>query len=120
MNPLRAVLEWWRSPRRRLRTRARRELARLFRERRELLSTTSLRPEHAGRVRILDVLDAPLRVCFGIVRHPRPYSFSRQFHEVLELWCYHVDEQRLERLEGVNLTRARDSDGEPPSFGPGV
>ena len=117
---LERIREWWDAPRRRLRAAARRDLARLFRERRDLLAATSLRPDHASRVQLLDVLESPRRICFGIVRHPRPYAFSRQFHEVLEVWCYHVEDERLERLKGVNLTRARGSDGETPSFGPGV
>jgi hypothetical protein len=71
-------------------------------------------------VQILDLSGAPARIGFGIVRHPRPYHFSKQFHEVVELWIWHADEERLERVKGINLTRRRRSDGDPTAFGAGV
>jgi len=113
---LRALRAWWNAPARRARREAERALDELF-ARDEWLAGTSLRRDQRGRVRVLDLNGAPARIGFGIVRHPRPYKFSRQFHEVLELWIWHVDERRLERTRGVNLTRARGSDGEPPAFG---
>ena len=111
------LLKWWRDPRRHLRKRARRELNDLFLARRDLLLSTSLRPEHRGRTQILDVEDEPLTVVFGIVRHPRPYAFSRQFHEVMEVWTYWPEEGRLERIRGHNLSRERGTDGDPPAWG---
>ena len=57
-----------------------------------------------------------LQVFFGIVRHPRPYAFSSQHHAVLELWCWHADEGRLERLKGRNLTREAGEDDAPMAF----
>jgi len=106
---------WWRKSRRW--SRARRELDEMFTRRADLLATTSLRLEHRSRTQVLDVLDSPRRIYFGIVRHPRPYKFSLQHHRVLELWCLHVEEERLERLQGHNLTREAFSDGDPPSAG---
>ncbi|MEW6743601.1 MAG: hypothetical protein AB1486_12665 [Planctomycetota bacterium] len=69
---------------------------------------------------MLDVLDQPQRIFFGIVRHPRPHPFSRQHHSVLEIWCYHVEEERLERMEGRNLTRERGEDADLTPLGPPV
>jgi hypothetical protein len=123
VNPLRWLVRplarWWNAPERRKRREADRALDALFR-RPDLLAGTSLRPDHRGRVQLLDLSKAPARIGFGIVRHPRPYAFSRQFHEVVELWVWHADEQRLERAKGINLTRARGSDGDPTAFGTGA
>ena len=105
------LLAWWRSPERALRREAGRRLDELFADP-KLLAPTSLRPDHRSRCQILDLSQAPQRIGFGIVRHPRQYSFSRQRHEVIELWLYDVATHRLERVKGVNLTRARGSDGE--------
>jgi hypothetical protein len=117
---LRALFErWWNAPQRRARRLAGRELDRLF-SRRDLLAGSSLRADHRARVQILDLSGAPARIGFGIVRHPRPYHFSRQFHEVVELYVWHVHHERLERVKGINLTRRRRSDGDPPAFGTGV
>jgi hypothetical protein len=98
---------------------ARRELDALFNER-TLLKGTSLKPHHLGRTQVLEVLEEPRRILFGIVRHPRPYAFSRQVHEVLEVWCYHLDPPRLERVRGHNLSRKEGGDGQPSSHGTGV
>ena len=106
---------WWRNPERRRWREARSRLDGLFREQPELLKGTSLRPKHRGRTQILQVEDS--RIVFGILRHPRPYAFSRQFHEVVEIWCFDSAEQRRERLEGHNVTRERGGDGEPPGHG---
>ncbi len=111
---------WWADPRRRLWRRARRALDDLFRNKTELLEPTSLRPEHRVRTQVLDVRESPFEILFGILRHPRPHAFSRQFHEVVELWRYDVEEGVVERLKGHNLTRARGEDGDPSSFGAGV
>ena len=120
MNPLRWLLRplarWWNAPERRRRRDADRALDDVF-ARPDLLAGTSLRPDHRGRVQLLDLSQAPARIGFGIVRHPRPYAFSRQFHEVVELYVWHADERRLERVKGINLTRTRGSDGDPPAFG---
>jgi hypothetical protein len=117
MNPWRLLCRILRAPERRLRVRGRRDLDRLFREGAGRLAGTSLRPEHRSRTQVLDVTEDPYVVFFGILRHPRPYSFSRQFHEVVEIWSYEVESGRLERVRGVNLTRARQEDGEPSDFG---
>jgi hypothetical protein len=114
MSWLAGLRGWWNDPRRRMRTRSRRELRRLFEERRDLLRSTSLRPEHGNRVQLLDTRDQPWEILFGIVRHPRPYTFSKQSHEVVEVWCYRVEQQQVERLTGHNLTVERGEDGEAP------
>lgn len=80
------------------------------------LAMTSLRPDHRSRCQLLDLSGAPARIGFGIARHPRPYAFSRQFHEVVELWLLDTERGTLERVRGVNLTRVRGSDGETNAF----
>lgn len=117
------------------RLRARREEKRRGREARRLLRSvlenparlagTSLRPEHANRVMVVRHEHAAgdgrlLAVWFTILRHPRPYAFSRQHHEVLELWRLDAPSLALERVEGANLSRLRGGDGEPAGFGPAV
>jgi len=88
------------------------------------LAGTSLRPDHASRVMVVRLETAPdgrlLGVLFTILRHPRPYAFSRQHHEVLELWRLDAAALRFERLEGANLSRLKGGDGEPAGFGPAV
>ncbi len=111
---------WWNDPERRLRKRARRTLDELFTKHPEQLQGTSLRPKHRGRTQVLDVADDPNRVFFGILRHPRPHAFSKQYHEVVEIWCYWVEEGRVERMKGDNLSVKKGGDGEPSSFGTGV
>jgi len=96
------------------RARARAEIDRLFRERPELLRGTSLRPEHRGRTQLLEVQDGGAVILFGIVRHPRPYAFSRQSHQVLEMWRFSPAEGRLERVRGIDLSVRGGDDGEPP------
>jgi hypothetical protein len=98
--------------RRRLEREARRLVAALFAEP-ERLRGTSLLPHHTGRavvVRHESDADRVVRVWFGIVRHPRPYAFSRQSHEVIEYYLYDVATGALERLEGHNWTRQRGED----------
>lgn len=99
--------------RRKLRREAERRLDELFSSR-ALLAGTSLRPDLRSRCQILDLSQAPRLIGFGIVRHPRPYPFSRQRHEVIELWIWDSEARRLERRKGENLTRRRGGDGDVP------
>jgi hypothetical protein len=81
----------------------------------EILGGTSLKPRHAARVVIVDHEETSgqiLWIRFGILRHPRPYAFSRQSHNVVEYWLYDVRERSLRVEKGVNLTRL---DGEDAS-----
>ena len=81
-----------------------------------LLEGTSLRPEHAGRCLILDqeIQDGEVtRLRFSILRHPRPYPFSRQFHEVIEYYAFDAAAARLRREGSVNVTRMKGEDGKP-------
>jgi hypothetical protein len=96
---------------------AERALDRLFQDN-SVLAGTSLRPDHRPRCQLLDLSAAPGRIGFGVVRHPRPYPFSRQRHEVIELWLWTADERRLERVRGINVTRARLDDDAGSSFSP--
>jgi hypothetical protein len=93
---------------------ARRLLASAFRSP-ELLRGTSLEPRHAGRWVLLDHESCGGRVArirFGILRHPRPYRFSRQSHKVLEAYLYDVAAGSITRLAGHNLTRAEGKDAD--------
>lgn len=122
-----ALLEAWRRRRRgkRRRAAARRRLREVF-STPGRLEGTSLRPEHRARADLLDFdwdeeFDRPVAVRFGILRHPRPHAFSRQFHEVIEYW--EVDllrETPPRRVKGVNLSRKRGGDGEPSGRGTGI
>jgi hypothetical protein len=107
-------LGWWRSPERARRRAAERELDALFADP-SRLAGTSLRPDHRARCQLLDLSQAPERIGFGIVRHPRPYAFSSQRHEVVELWLLDLPARSLTRVKGVNLTRKRGGDGELPA-----
>ena len=104
--------DWWR---RRLREReARRLLNAAFRSP-NVLRGTSLKQRHASRWVLLDIeteAGRVVRIRFGILRHPRPYAFSKQSHKVIEHYLYDVAEQRITRIEGHNITRAsgRDAD----------
>ena len=109
---MRWLQEWWK--RRRREKEARHLLAAAFGSP-ELLRGTSLKPRHASRWVLLDVEvegDRIVRVRFGILRHPRPYAFSKQSHKVIEHYLYDIDKKRISRLEGHNITRAsgRDAD----------
>ena len=104
---------------------ARKELARALRDP-AMLAGTSLKPHHANRCVFLDfeVQDATseerseenapavARIWFGILRHPRPYSFSRQSHKVIEQYCYDLRSGNIRIRRGLNLTRraGRDAD----------
>ncbi len=80
-----------------------------------LLKGTSLSRRHAARTVVLshDVEGgAVVRVEFGIVRHPRPYAFSRQSHKVLEIYCYDIVKKKVVVQKGVNLTRAEGLDAD--------
>lgn len=112
-------LAWWRRWRRlaALRRSADRALDSLFRDARALAGT-SLRRDHRARCQLLDLSAAPDRIGFGIVRHPRPYPFSRQRHEVVELWLWSPRERRLERVRGINVSRAQGRDDADGSFAP--
>ena len=104
------LLDWIR--RARLRRRARSLLETTLRDPRKLAGT-SLRPRHAGRAVLVDFVeeDGEIRsIRFGVLRHPRPYAFSRQSHEVLEYWSWDATTDRFERLQGVNLTRRSGKD----------
>ena len=81
----------------------------------DLLRGTSLKPRHAARWVIRQVEadgEGVRRIWFGILRHPRPYAFSRQSHKVLESYVYDVANRRMTRLEGRNITRAEGRDAD--------
>ena len=79
----------------------------------DLLRGTSLAARHASRWVLLDVEAEGgdvVRIAFGILRHPRPYPFSRQSHLVIEHWAYDVRAGKIERTRGVNVTRSEGKD----------
>jgi hypothetical protein len=81
----------------------------------EILRGTSLEPRHRSRWILLDQEmrgERIVRIRFGILRHPRPYAFSRQSHKVIERYEYDVEARRITRLGGRNITResGRDAD----------
>lgn len=114
---------WIADPERAERRRAQKLVRSVF-DQPDLLNGTSLRREHRGRAIYLrhetDELGTITRVTFGILRHPRPYPFSRQFHEVLEFWTLHVSKRSVTRDRAVNLSRSKGTDGEPAAMGPGI
>ena len=98
--------------RRRLEKKARGKLRDAFRDT-GLLAGTSLNPHHSGRSVLIDfeTRDGELRLIrFGILRHPRPYAFSKQSHEVIEYYRYDITEPRIQVEEGLNLTRLHGQD----------
>ena len=109
-------MKWFRTWRenRRLEREARALLARAF-ETKTPLKGTSLKARHANRW-VLQDFDAKngevVSIRFGIMRHPRPYAFSRQSHKVIEFYVYDVRGGRIEVMRGANLTRSsgRDAD----------
>lgn len=111
-----SILERFRSWRRRARGRrsAGALLEGLFRDP-ALLAGTSLRRDHAGRWVYLgheEVDGRVVRVRFGILRHPRPYAFSRQSHKVIERYVFDVAARRVSQEGGVNLTRGEGRDAD--------
>ena len=81
----------------------------------ELLRGTSLKPRHRSRYVVLghDVDDGRIAtIHFGILRHPRPYAFSRQHHKVAELYVYDVEKKSLRVVKGINLTRQEGLDAD--------
>ena len=86
----------------------------------EILKGTSLRRAHRSRVDLFDfeMRDGDLtRIGFTILRHPRPYAFSSQHHEVVELYRYEPKQRRLRREKSLNLSRVKGRDGEPAGRG---
>ncbi len=105
-----SLAEWFQK--RRAEREARRLLARAFQSP-ELLRSTSLEPRHAARWVLLGFEsegDCPVRIRFGVLRHPRPYPFSRQSHQVIEHYLYDVSGAKITRLEGFNVTRGKGED----------
>jgi hypothetical protein len=81
----------------------------------EMLAGTSLKPRHRARCVMVGhdaEGDRVVRVHFGIVRHPRPYAFSRQSHKVLEYYIYDVEAGSISVTKGHNLTRADGKDAD--------
>lgn len=102
---------WWQ--RFRERRRVRRVLGALF-ERDDVLANCSLRADHRTRADLRDYeLDGErvAVVYFTVLRHPRPYAFSQQRHEVMELYRYDVEAGEVTVHDSINLTRLRNRDG---------
>lgn len=79
------------------------------------LAGTSLKPRHANRwvLQGFEVKgDEIVAIRFGIVRHPRPYAFSRQSHKVLEFYVYDVENEIIQVTRGENLTRGSAADAD--------
>jgi len=79
----------------------------------ELLKKTSLKPRHRGRWILVNYEmegGHVARIWFGILRHPRPYRFSRQSHQVIEYYLFDVLESRITVLRGINITRRQGRD----------
>ncbi len=108
---------WWRRfwVLRRCVREARRHLQSLFDDP-ALLRGTSLRASHRGRVDLygIELQNETLHAyTFTILRHPRPYPFSKQFHEVVESYRYELPSASLKRGRSLNLSRLKNRDGEP-------
>lgn len=107
-----SLRHWFRRKRRE--REARRLVAGAFRSP-VLLAGTSLDPRHSGRWVLVDYeLDEEriARVWFGILRHPRPYAFSRQSHKVVEYYLFDVAAGSIRRERGLNLTRRKGGDAD--------
>jgi hypothetical protein len=81
----------------------------------DLLKGTSLKQHHRVRSQIVEFDEEGGRIAkirFGILRHPRPYAFSRQSHKVIEYYEYDLEAEAISILQGVNWTRreGRDAD----------
>ncbi|MEM7164905.1 MAG: hypothetical protein AAF581_05535 [Planctomycetota bacterium] len=101
---------------------ARRHIRDLFHEP-ALLAGTSLKPAHHGRVEVVDVqvdADQVTHIYFTILRHPRPYPFSRQFHAVVQKYCYDVAARQVRHERSLNVSRLKGRDGEPGGGSAGV
>ena len=108
------MFQAWRARRRRARA-VQRALDALFADPRRL-SGSSLRPDHRSRVDLHSYewdedSASPREVRFIIVRHPRPYQFSRQHHEVAELYAWECGTDRITVEQSLNLTRQRNEWG---------
>jgi len=104
------IRSWFKD--RRLEKKARRKLCQAFQDT-GLLSGTSLKPHHYSRSVLVDfeTRDGGIEIIrFGILRHPRPYAFSKQSHEVIEYYRYDIGECRIKVEEGLNLTRLHGQD----------
>jgi hypothetical protein len=81
----------------------------------KILEGTSLKPRHKSRWVLVDFEvqeDAVSKIWFRILRHPRPYAFSRQSHKVIESYVYDVEAGGITRIEGRNITRAEGRDAD--------
>ncbi|MEE3230030.1 MAG: hypothetical protein VX272_03250 [Planctomycetota bacterium] len=97
---------------RRLEKKARGKLREAFRDT-SLLAGTSLKPRHLSRSVLIDFEASAGElesIRFGILRHPRPYAFSKQSHEVIEYYRYDLKEPRIRVMKGLNLTRLHGQD----------
>lgn len=116
-----SLWSWWRGARLRRRLAAQaRALVRARFGRESGLEGTSLRPEQWSRVDVVDYefVDGECRrVWFTILRHPRPYPFSRQHHAVVQLYVLDVTLDRIRHEKSLNLSRLAGRDGEPPGAG---
>lgn len=106
--------EWRR--RRELAKRARRLVTEALRDA-EKLSGTSLHPRHASRFMVTDYQTKEETgelswIEFSILRHPRPYAFSRQAHQVIELYRFDLLSGKIKVLKGFNVTRAEGRDAD--------
>ena len=112
------MLGGWRTRwrRRRLRRMAWQALRELF-DHPDRFASTSLRPSHRGRVDLRDFETAGeeiISIDFTILRHPRPYPFSRQHHEVVQFYRYELREEAVRHMKSLNLSRLKGEDGQPP------
>ncbi len=106
--------DWWRQ--RSLRRQAQRLIRDLFGSP-ERLRESSLRPDQYGRADLkrfeTDASGSQVTVIyFGMIRHPRPYAFSRQAHHVYELYRYECETGVITVHDSVNLTRERGRDSD--------
>ncbi len=82
------------------------------------LAGTSLSPRHSTRADLAEVEvegDELTGIHFTIVRHPRPFPFSRQFHEVAQLYRLDLATRTVRHVRSLNLSRLRGHDSGEPS-----
>ena len=78
---------------------------------------------HQGIPRTVDIFeleedgDELVAVQFVILRHPRPYAFSKQFHEVLQLYRYDIAARQVLHVRSLNVSRMKGGDGVPSGRG---